>query len=214
MSEEFIKEVDEDIKEEKRIKLWKKLIPYVISFSLTIILFTSGFVFWKNYTKNSNQTLGDDFTAAVDLANEDDTDAALLALDRIVDKGSDGYATIAKMKKASLLIDKGLSDEGLSIYLDLERNAVDQSFRDIATILYVLNSMDKIAPETLLKKIEPLENSKVWQSSALELKAFIFLKNNNKKLAKETFQSILNLKTSPSSLSTRARNMIEYLKEE
>ncbi len=214
MSEEFIKEVDEDIKEEKRIKLWKKLIPYVISFSLTIILFTSGFVFWKNYTRNSNQTLGDDFTAAVDLANEDDTDAALLALDRIVDEGSDGYATIAKMKKASLLIDKGLSDEGLSIYLDLERNAVDQSFRDIATILYVLNSMDKIAPETLLKKIEPLENSKVWQSSALELKAFIFLKNNNKKLARETFQSILNLKTSPSSLSTRARNMIEYLKEE
>ena len=214
MSEEFIKEVDEDIKEEKRVKLWKKLIPYVISFSLTIILFTSGFVFWKNYTRNSNQTLGDDFTAAVDLANEDDTDAALLALDRIVDEGSDGYATIAKMKKASLLIDKGLSDEGLSIYLDLERNAVDQSFRDIATILYVLNSMDKIAPETLLKKIEPLENSKVWQSSALELKAFIFLKNNNKKLAKETFQSILNLKTSPSSLSTRARNMIEYLKEE
>ena len=214
MSEEFIKEVDEDIKEEKRVKLWKKLIPYVISFSLTIILFTSGFVFWKNYTRNSNQTLGDDFTAAVDLANEDDTDAALLALDRIVDKGSDGYATIAKMKKASLLIDKGLSDEGLSIYLDLERNAVDQSFRDIATILYVLNSMDKIAPEALLKKIEPLENSKVWQSSALELKAFIFLKNNNKKLAKETFQSILNLKTSPSSLSTRARNMVEYLKEE
>ena len=214
MSEEFIKEVDEDIKEEKRIKLWKKLIPYVISFSLTIILFTSGFVFWKNYTRNSNQTLGDDFTAAVDLANEDDTDAALLALDRIVDEGSDGYATIAKMKKASLLIDKGLFDEGLSIYLDLERNAVDQSFRDIATILYVLNSMDKIAPETLLKKIEPLENSKVWQSSALELKAFIFLKNNNKKLAKETFQSILNLKTSPSSLSTRARNMVEYLKEE
>ena len=148
------------------------------------------------------------------LAKEEDLDAALVALDRIVDKGSDGYATIAKMKKASLLIDKGLSDEGLSIYLDLERNAVDQSFRDIATILYVLNSMDKIAPETLLKKIEPLENSKVWQSSALELKAFIFLKNNNKKLAKETFQSILNLKTSPSSLSTRARNMVEYLKEE
>ena len=214
MSEEFIKEVDEDIKEEKRVKLWKKLIPYVISFSLTIILLTSGFVFWENYTKNSNQTLGDDFTAAVDLAKENDTDAALLALDRIVDKGSDGYATIAKMKKASLLIDKGLLDEGLSIYLDLERNAVDQSFRDIATILYVLNSMDNNDPETLLKKIEPLENSQVWQSSALELKAFIFLKNNNKKLAKEAFKSILSLKTSPSSLSTRARNMIEHLKEE
>ena len=74
--------------------------------------------------------------------------------------------------------------------------------------------MDKTDPETLLKKIEPLEKSKVWQSSALELKAFVLLKDNRKKLAKEVFQSILNLKTSPSSLSTRARNMIEYLKEE
>ena len=122
MSEDFIKEVDEDIKEEKRIKLWKKLLPYVLGFSLTVIFLTSGFVFWENYTKNSNQRLGDDFTAAVDLANQNDIDAALLALDRIVDEGSDGYATIAKMKKASLLIDRGSFDDGLSIYLDLEKN--------------------------------------------------------------------------------------------
>ena len=120
MSEEFIKEVDEDLKEEKRVKLWKKLLPYVLGFSFGVILLTSSFVFWENYTKNTNQSLGDDFTAAVGLASEDDIDAALLALDRIVDKGSDGYATIAKMKKASILIQKGDLEKGLAIYLDLE----------------------------------------------------------------------------------------------
>ena len=93
------------------------------------------------------------------------------------------------MKKASLLIDKGNYDEGLSIYLDLEKNAIDQSFRDIATILYVLNSMDKTDSEVLLRKIQPLENSKVWQSSALELKAFIYLKD--KFSISEKFFSIL-----------------------
>ena len=214
MSEEFIKEVDEDLKEEKRAKLWKKLLPYVLGFSFGVILLTSGFVFWENYTKNTNQSLGDDFTAAVGLASEDDVDAALLALDRIVDKGSDGYATIAKMKKASILIQKGDTEKGLTIYLDLERNAVDQSFRDIATILYVLNSMDKVDPKTLLEKIKPLEASKIWKSSALELKAFIYLKTEKREQAKQTFQSILNQKNTPSSLSSRARNMIEYLKEE
>ena len=101
MSEEFIREVDEDLKEEKRIKLWKKILPYVVSISLGIVIFTSGFVFWENYTKKLNQDLGDDFTAAVQLANEQDIEAALIALDRIVNEGSDGYATIAKMKKAS-----------------------------------------------------------------------------------------------------------------
>ena len=147
------------------------------------------------------------------MASEDDIDAALLALDRIVDRGSDGYATIAKMKKASILIQKGDLEKGLAIYLDLERNAVDQSFRDIATILYVLNSMDKEDPLILLEKVKPLEASKIWKSSALELKAFIYLKTEKKEQAKETFQSILDQKNTPSSLSTRARNMIEYLKE-
>ncbi len=213
MSEEFIREVDEDIREEQRIKLWKKVLPYVVSVSLGIVIFTSGFVFWENYTKKNNQKLGDDFTAAVQLAKEEDIDAALIALDSIVDKGSDGYATIAKMKKASLLIENGNIEKGLDIYLDLEKNAIDQSFRDIATILFVINSMDKSDPDILLEKVKPLEASNIWKSSALELKAFIFLKKNDKKSAKETFKNILEMKSSPSSLSKRARNMIEFLED-
>ena len=213
MSEDFIREVDEDLKEEKRIVFWKKILPYVMSISLGIILFTSGFVFWKNYTEKLSQRLGDDFSAAVQLASEEDIDAAIIALNRIVDEGSDGYVTLAKMKKASLLIENGDVAEGLKIYSDLEKNAVDQSFRDIATILYVLNSMDIDDPVTLLMKIENLEASKIWKSSALEMKGFLFLKMKQKDKAKEIFSSILDLPSSPSSLATRAKSMLEFLKE-
>ena len=213
MSEEFVREVDEDIKEEKRIKLWKKMLPYVVSASLGIIIFTSGFVFWDNYTKNLNQQLGDDFTAAVQLANEEDLDASIIALNRIVDEGSDGYVTLAKMKKASLLIKSGELELGLNIYLDLERNAVDQSFRDIASILYVLNSMDTEDPQVLLDKINKLESSQIWKSSALEMKGFLKLKQNKIEEARKVFESILNLPSTPSSLATRAKNMIDYLKD-
>ena len=213
MSEEFVREVDEDIKEEKRIKLWKKVFPYVVSVSLGIIIFTSGYVFWNNYTESLNQQLGDDFTAAVQLANEEDLDASILALNRIVDEGSDGYVTLAKMKKASILIQRGELELGLSIYLDLERNAVDQSFRDIASILYVLNSMDTEDPQVLLAKINKLESSNIWKSSALEMKAFLKLKQNKKEEARQTFEAILKLPNTPSSLATRAKNMVEYLKD-
>ena len=213
MSEEFVREVDEDIKEEERIKLWKKVFPYVVSVSLGIIIFTSGYVFWNNYTESLNQQLGDDFTAAVQLANEEDLDASILALDRIVDEGSDGYVTLAKMKKASLLIQRGELELGLNIYLDLERNAVDQSFRDIASILYVLNSMDTEDPQALLKKINKLESSQIWRSSALEMKAFLKLKQNKVEEARKIFEGILNLPSTPSSLATRAKNMVDYLKD-
>ena len=213
MSEEFVREVDEDIKEENRIKLWKKVFPYVVSVSLGIIIFTSGYVFWNSYTENLNQQLGDDFTAAVQLANEEDLDASIVALNRIVDEGSDGYVTLAKMKKASILIQRGELESGLNIYLDLEKNAVDQSFRDIATILYVLNSMDTEDPQFLLDKINKLESSQIWRSSALEMKAFLKIKQNKIEEARKTFQEILNLPSTPSSLATRAKNMVDHLKD-
>ena len=158
MSEEFIKEVDEDLKEEKRVKLWKKLLPYVLGFSFGVILLTSSFVFWENFTNKQRQELGDDFTAAVVLANEEDIDASLLALERIVDEGSDGYATMAKMKQASLLIGQGNLEDGLNIYLDLEKNAVDQSFRDISTILYVLNSLDSVLSQDVSTLVETVSD--------------------------------------------------------
>ena len=187
------------------------MFPYVVSVSLGIIIFTSGYVFWNNYTESLNQQLGDDFTAAVQLANEEDLDASILALNRIVDEGSDGYVTLAKMKKASLLIQRGELELGLNIYLDLERNAVDQSFRDIASILYVLNSMDTEDPKALLEKINKLESSQIWRSSALEMKAFLKLKQNKVEEARKIFEGILNLPSTPSSLATRAKNMVDYL---
>ena len=213
MTDEFIREVDEDVKEEKRLKLWKKFFPYVVSISLGIVLFTSGFVFWEGYSNDQRQKLGDDFTAAVVLAGEDDLDASLIALDRIVDKGSDGYVTMAKMKKASILIEQGRIDEGLEIYKDLEQNAVDQSFRDIATILYVLNSLNNESKDDLLKKIIPLENSEIWKSSALELKGYIYLRNNEIAKAIEAFETISKLPSKPGNLSQRAKNLINLLKE-
>ena len=213
MTDEFIREVDEDVKEEKRLKLWKKFFPYVVSISLGIVLFTSGFVFWEGYSNDQRQKLGDDFTAAVVLASEDDLDASLMALDRIVDKGSDGYVTMAKMKKASILIEQGRIDEGLEIYKDLEKNAVDQSFRDIATILYVLNSLNNESKDDLLKKIIPLENSEIWKSSALELKGYIYLRNNEVAKAIEAFETISKLPSKPGNLSQRAKNLINLLKE-
>ncbi len=212
MSEEFIREVDEELKEEKYAKLWKKIGPYVISLAVGIILFTTGFVGWQNFIENKKQRLGDDFTSAVELIKEKDLDTALIALDRITDEASDGYVTMAKMKKASILIGKGQVNQGLEIYLDLETSAVDQSFRNIASILYVLNAMDHKSPDILIEKIEKLTTNSEWSFSALEIKAFLFFKNNQINKAKETFEKIINKQNAPATLAGRARDMLEYIK--
>ena len=211
MSEEFIREVDEELQEERYAKIWRKIGPYVISLAIGIVLFTSGVVFWNNYTEDKKQKLGDDFTAAVELIKEEDFDTALIALERITDKASDGYVTIAKMKKASILIQKKQILEGLQIYEDLEKTAFDQSFKDMSTILFVLNAIDHKPSDILLDKIERLTENSSWKYSALELKGFILL--NDKKFAesKKTFNIILEMGNAPTTLASRARDMVDFL---
>jgi len=211
MSEEFIREVDEELQEERYAKIWRKIGPYVISLAIGIVLFTSGVVFWNNYTEDKKQKLGDDFTAAVELIKEEDFDTALIALERITDKASDGYVTIAKMKKASILIQKKQIMAGLEIYEDLEKTAFDQSFKDMSTILFVLNAIDHKPSDILLDKIERLTENSSWKFSALELKGFILL--NDKKFAesKKTFNTIIEMGNAPTTLASRARDMVDFL---
>ena len=211
MSEEFIREVDEELKEEKYSKLWKKIGPYVISFAAGIVLFTSGVVGWDSYSEKKKQKLGDDFTAAVDLIKEDDIDTALIALERITDKASDGYVTMAKMKKAAILIEKKEIDEGLAIYEDLERTAVDQSFKDMSSILFTLNAIDHRSSDELIARVDRLTLNSSWKFSALELKGFIFLKDRKYDEAKEIFNEIIKLRNAPSTLAGRARDMLDYI---
>ncbi len=211
MSEEFIREVDEELKEEKYSKLWKKIGPYVISFAAGIVLFTSGVVGWGSYSEKKKQMLGDDFTAAVDLIQEDDIDTALIALERITDKASDGYVTMAKMKKAAILIEKKEIDQGLAIYEDLERTAVDQSFKDMSSILFVLNAIDHRSSDELINRVDRLILNSSWKFSALELKGFILLKDKKYDNAKEIFNEIIKLRNAPSTLAGRARDMLDYI---
>ena len=211
MSEEFIREVDEELQEEKYAKIWRKIGPYVVSLAIGIVLFTSGVVFWNNYTEDKKQKLGDDFTAAVELIKEEDFDTALIALERITDKASDGYVTIAKMKKASILIQKKQILEGLEIYEDLEKTAFDQSFKDMSTILFVLNAIDHKPSDILLDKIERLTENSSWKYSALELKGFILLNDKKFSESKKIFNTIIEMGNAPTTLASRARDMVDFL---
>ena len=211
MSEEFIREVDEELQEERYAKIWRKIGPYVISLAIGIVLFTSGVVFWNNYTEDKKQKLGDDFTAAVELIKEEDFDTALIALERITDKASDGYVTIAKMKKASILIQKKQILEGLEIYEDLEKTAFDQSFKDMSTILFVLNAIDHKPSDILLDKIERLTENSSWKYSALELKGFILLNDKKFSESKKIFNTIIEMGNAPTTLASRARDMVDFL---
>ena len=76
MSEEFVREVDEISKRKRGSNYGKKYFLMLLVFPW-YNYFYFWICFWNNYTESLNQQLGDDFTAAVQLANEEDLDASI-----------------------------------------------------------------------------------------------------------------------------------------
>ena len=97
------------------------------------------------------------------------------------------------------------------IYEDLERTAIDQSFKDMSSILYVLNAIDYRASDLLMNKLERLTINSSWKFSALELKGFILLKDKKFDEAKDIFNEIIKMRNAPSTLAGRARDMLDFL---
>jgi len=192
--------------------LWKKLAPYFIALASVIVLLTTAIVGWQTYSKNQRESLGDDFSAAVELIQEQDIDAALIALEKVASSSSDGYITLAKMKKASILISSGKINEGLDLYLDLENTAADASFRDISTLFYVLNAMDHKPANDLMKKLEKFSEKNPWSATANELKGFLYLKDGNIKDAKDMFEKISKRPNVPRDIRGRSNDMLNFLK--
>ena len=53
-------------------------------------------------------------------------------------------------------------DEGLAIYEDLERTAVDQSFKDMSSILFILNAIDHRSSDELIARVDRLTLNSSW----------------------------------------------------
>ena len=175
--------------------------------------FINNFNCWlANIFKKQKESLGDDFSAAVELIQEQDTDAALLALEKVASSSSDGYITLAKMKQASILISDGKIDDGLKLYQDLENTAVDSSFRDISTLFYVLNAMDHKPVDFLIKKLDKFSDNNPWSATANELRAFLFLKDGNMNNAKKMFEKISKRQDVPRDIKGRSNDMLNFLK--
>ena len=167
---------------------------------------------YAEYFCLDHESLGDDFSAAVELIQEQDTDAALLALEKVASSSSDGYITLAKMKQASILISDGKVDDGLKLYQDLENTAVDSSFRDISTLFYVLNAMDHKPVDFLMKKLDKFSDNNPWSATANELRAFLFLKDGNMNDAKKMFEKISKRQDVPRDIKGRSNDMLNFLK--
>jgi hypothetical protein len=103
----FIREVNEEIRQDKAKALWDRFGPFVIGLALLVIAGTAALVAYDYWQQNRSGSSGDAFSQALTLAGDGKHDEALSALEALEKEGHGAYPVLARLRSATVLADKG-----------------------------------------------------------------------------------------------------------
>ena len=210
---DIFREVDEDVRAQEYLRLWKTYGKYVIAGMIAIVVGTGGSVAWRNYQTTKLRAEGEKYGAAMAEFQAGKYDEAAKALDKIAKEGGKGYAVIAQLQQAESLSKAGKTDEAIKVY---DAIAADSSYgkvyRDLASLSSVMQQMDTGNPEKLLGRLDSLNTEEnPWRYSAQELLAALALRTNDTQTAQNLFKALANDPATPSGIRGRAQEMLSAM---
>ena len=213
--DDIFKEVDEELREERLTKIWKRIGPYVVGILSGAIIITSAVIGYREYDETQRQNWGVQFAEAMNLSEEGNWQESLDLFETLTEKTNLGYKTLSLFQAASLYAKNDYKEKALEIYQSLESEALDENFQDLATLMLIYLQFDNADPEILEKRIEKLASKgNPWYYNAVELKGFLFAKQKNKEKQIEIFNILSKDKKAPEGVRTRANDMLAILGEE
>lgn len=216
--DEFLEEVEKDIRQEKLLNLWKQYGKQVTIGIVAVIALIGLYNLWGHYEQNKRVEMAEKLITAQELIAHGDSDKALVILNSLSIESHNTYQPLALFQKAGLLLQGGAKSkpaEAISIYNQLSANKkIEPLWRDLAALLAIMASMDlpNIKAEDLLAKLEPLTvDASPWRYFAREMKGVLLNRKGEGLKAAEIFARLVQDNNTPSGISMRARLMTQIV---
>ena len=208
----FIREVDEDLKNESMKKLWDK---YGLFITICVVVALSLAVSYESikawYIKRA-ENWSDTYAVALNLQNQGKYDESLAALNVIIDGKFGAFADLAKMQQVNVLSDQGKEEEAI---IALSTIANDKDFnkqlRDLAIIKLASHKLDTATSEEIKNILEPITLDNAWYGTAQEMLAIVAVRDGNIEEAKNIYQSLLDNTSVSDELKNRVRDILSVL---
>ena len=98
---DIFREVDEDLRRDQAIVLWRKYGRLLVVFAAAAVLATAGFVVWQNYSESQREAAARSYAQAMELTARNDVAAAASAMADVASGGS-AYSQMAQLQEAAL----------------------------------------------------------------------------------------------------------------
>lgn len=210
----FIREVDEELRQDRAKALWQKYGIWIVSAAIAIILGTVAVTQYRNWVESKASASGDAFLRALTLANEGKPDEALTALSELEAEGYGAYPVLARMRAATVYAQKGSFAEAVAAFDSVARDSsVPEAVRDMARLRAGYILVDHGARADVAERVETLTaDGNPLRHSAREALAIAAWKAGEFSDAMSLFEGIVADDTAPRGLRERAGLMAELIR--
>ncbi|BCH34221.1 membrane protein [Mesorhizobium sp. L-8-10] len=213
-NDSFFREVNEEIRQDQAKALWDRYGAFVIGLAVAIVLGTAAFVGYEYWTGTQASRSGDEFAKALALANEGKDDDALAAFAALEKEGYGAYPVLARMRAATVLVDKGDTAGAVSAFDAIANdNSVMASLRDIARLRAGMVLVDNGSYADVAKRVEQLAtDANPFRHSARELLGLSAWKEGRAADALKLFEQIVADGEAPRGTRERAALLVELIR--
>jgi len=210
---DIFQEVNEEVRRDRAVELWKKYGTYVAGAALAIVLATAGWVGWKEYQVRQQRADGARFAAALELVRQGQTEEGSAALDRLAAEAGAGYRTLARFQLAAARAAAGDKAGAVSAYDEIIADGgADPALRDLATLLAALIEIDSAPADVVERRLAGLADGfGPWRPFARELQAAAMLGAGDREGARKVFAELTDDATAPAGVRARAAEMLAAL---
>ncbi|MGH6760401.1 MAG: tetratricopeptide repeat protein [Phyllobacterium sp.] len=210
----FFREVNEELRSDRVKEFWDRFGALIIGGAIALVLGTAGFVFYEYWNERKASQSGDQFLAALTLARDGKSDEALAALETLEKEGHGAYPVLARMRAATLLVQKGDVQGGIAAFDEVSKdNAVPQSIRDIARLRAALLLVDHGSYDDVAARAEILSaDGNPMRHIAREAMGLAAWKAGRSEDATKLFQQIADDAASPANARQRANTMLDLIR--
>ncbi|MCW5698700.1 MAG: tetratricopeptide repeat protein [Rhodospirillales bacterium] len=213
----LIREIEEDLREEKLTKLWKAYGNWIIGACVALVVGVAVGEGWKHYQKGAREEAGDRFAQALLLADTDPA-AAVERLSEVSRDAPEGIGMLSRFRAAALVADGDDPVAAADAFKSLPDATEDPLYRDLAVILEAMNEMAAMTTPTdsgaLIDRLSPLAaDDRPWRNSARELIAYLSWGSGDLAKAKELFQALADDPLTSSGMRSRAGDMLTVISQ-
>lgn len=211
--DEFIREVDEAVRQDRWLELWRRYGSYVVGAALAVVLGTAVGVGWRAWQQQQKVEEARRYAAAQQLLRQDRPAEAASAFAALAEEADSGYGVLARLRAAEAQAQAG-DRAAASVVLDRLASDAETApvYRSLAELLAAQQQLAAGQAPPSPAELEALAGAEgPWRHSALELRALAQMQSGDTVAARQTLDDLLADPLTPPDLARRAAELLAFL---